>query len=233
MRLAKTRDAEAFALRGGMLVRSWVPDRRVRDLDLVCSLPYQPRAVTARLGQILATPLDDGVTFDEKFRVDRLPTGPHPGLSVFALGEASGKIARLTLDLTFGLEIWPAAAPCEIAMARGTVRIWTLPHEMVVGTKLGVIAELGPRAWRPKDLADCWLLLRRFRTSSFGRLGEAIERCFTRKALERDLLAASWWREPDTASRWARYAARTPSLPFDLDAVVGELRENLSPLVRS
>ena len=126
MRLAIARDAEAFALRGGMLVRSWVPGRRVRDLDLVCSLPYQPRAIETRLREILATHVDDGTTFDaERFRVDRWPSG----LSVFAIGELDGAIARLVVDLTFQLDIWPAAVPSELAMTRGTARIWTCPHE--------------------------------------------------------------------------------------------------------
>jgi hypothetical protein len=236
-RLAVARDADAFALRGGMLMRSWAPERRARDVDLVCRLPYRPREVHGRLREILATPLDDGVVFEaERFRVDRVwPDSAEPGLKLFARGAVDGSIAEITADLTFQLDVWPAAARTAVATSTGTARLWTCPVEMVIGTKLGVIAELGPREWRAKDLADVWLALRRFPPASFGVLGEAIERAFARKQLDAapaKLLAESWWREPRAAMRWASHGARAPAVPPRLDAVVAELRASLAPLGR-
>jgi hypothetical protein len=157
---------------------------------------------------------------------------------LFATGEVDGAVAEMTVDLTFQLEVWPAAKRRVLSTPRGAAVLWTCPHEMVIGTKLRVIAELGPREWRPKDLGDIWLLMRRFPPGeSFGVLGEAIERCFARgvdmrQHDERAVLTTSWWREREAASRWARYVARHPSVPSDLDAVIAELRENLSPLAR-
>ncbi len=230
MRLAVARDAEAFALRGGMLVRMWVPERRVRDVDVVCSLPYRPREMRERFRDILATHIDDGVVFDaDRFRVDLVwPASPQPALELFTVGEADGAVAEMTVDVTFQLAVWPAAKQRVVETARGTAMVWTCPHEMVIGTKLRVIAELGPREWRPKDLADLWLVMRRFPSTSM--LGEAIERCLVGTKSAHDILTSSWWRERDAASRWSRFVSRNP-LP-SLDAVIAEVRTNLSPLAR-
>jgi len=235
LRLAAVRDAEAFALRGGLLVRAWVPERRARDVDLVCSLPYRPREIRVRLRELLATRLDDGVVFDpDHIRIDRVwPASPQPGLKLFAIGEAEGAVAEMTADLTFQLDVWPAATRRALTTTTASTQVWTCPLEMVIGTKLKVIAELGPREWRPKDLADLWLVMRRCPPASVRVLGEAIERCFSRTpGLEPDILTTSWWRDRRAASRWSRFVVRHPAVPIDLDAVIGEVRDHLSPVAR-
>lgn len=210
-RFARARDADAYALRGGMAIRSWIPERVALDVDLVCRLPYRVRDLTARLGEILAISFDDGVIFDEEFRVDPYVGSPKPGLQLFA----RSNLGELTADLAFELEVRPIRQAEQ----------WTCPHEMVIATKLNVLGELGPRSWRTKDLGDLWHLLRRFPATA--TLGEALDR-FTR---DRDILAAPWWREPATAMRWARYVAKHPAMP-ELDAVVSEVRAHLSPFAR-
>jgi hypothetical protein len=210
-RFARARDADAYALRGGMAIRSWIPERVARDVDLVCRLPYRVRDLTARLGEILALPVDDGVIFDDEFRVDPYVGSPEPGLQLFA----RSNVGELSADLAFELEVHPI---------RQTER-WLCPHEMVIATKLNVLGELGPRSWRTKDLGDLWHLLRRFPASR--TLGEALDRY----TADRDVLAAPWWREPATAMRWARYVAKHPEMP-ELEAVVSELRARLSPFAR-
>jgi len=69
-----------------MLVHAWTPEmqRAVRVIDLVCDVPA--REIRERLGTILATPLSDGVIFDEQSRIDRLPRAA----TVFARGEVDG-----------------------------------------------------------------------------------------------------------------------------------------------
>ena len=242
LRLAAAPDADAFALRGGMLVRTWLDaaDRQIRDADLVCSLPYRPRHLRAALGAILADRgVIDGVFFDDdRFRVDFMWPGiPHPGLKLFAAGEVDGIRAEITVDVTFELEVWPAPTRSVLTAGRGAAARWMCAHEMVIGTKLCVIAELGPREWRPKDLADIWLALRRYPpTSSFARLGEAIERSFAhgnaRGHDAKTILATPWWRDPRAAMRWGRYVARNAHVPNDLDVVIAEVSDKLAPLAR-
>ncbi len=226
LRLAASPEAEAYALRGGMLVRSWLPEtgRRVRDVDVVCSLPYRPREMRARLRAVLASQLADGVVFDaERFRVDTAwPHSTQPGLVLFAAGSVDGARGEIKVDLTFQLPVWPQAQ----RRAVGAATLWTCPHEMVIATKLQVIAELGPREWRAKDVGDLWHVLRRF---PVGVLGEAVER---RRIDLQSLITASWWRERDAGVRWARYAHQLPSVPLDLDAATSEIRHHLAPLTR-
>jgi len=221
LRVAASPDAEAFALRGGMLVRSWLPSvpREARDLDLVCRLPYRPREMRTRLGAMLADRrIDDGVVFDAaRFRVDTVrPRSAHPALELFASAELAGTHAEITVDITFGLDVWPAAARSE----RG---VWLCSHEMVIATKLGVIAELAPREWRPKDLGDIWLALQRFAPAA--RLGETFER---RGQQVRAILSSAWWDGPRAEFRWGRYAVCHPSLPGTLGAVLGDVRDKLA-----
>ena len=229
LRLAASPEAEAYALRGGMLVHSWLPGagRRVRDVDVVCSLPYRPREMRPRLREVLATQLADGVAFDaERFRVDTAwPHSTQPGLVLFAAGKVDGARGEIKVDLTFELPVWPQAQRSAV----GAATLWTCPHEMVIATKLQVIAELGPREWRAKDVGDLWHVLRRFPVA-VGVLGEAIER---RRLDLHALIAGSWWREREAGVRWARYATQLPSVPLDLEAATSEIRHHLAPLTRS
>src|SRR5215831_16704675 len=63
-RLAEGAAADAFALRPGMLVRHWFPGRPARDVDLVCRLPYELRAMRAVFARTLARDAADGVVFE-------------------------------------------------------------------------------------------------------------------------------------------------------------------------
>jgi hypothetical protein len=232
LRLARTRDADAFALRGGMLVHHWIPDahRPVGDIDLVCALPFRPRDLRQRLFEVLAHDLPDGVTFDaERFRIDRIAIG----LELFAAGEVDGSPFEIAVDLAFGIDVWPATVRRPLLAERGTAPIFTCAPEMVIATKLAVTAELGVHGWRPKDVADLWLAIRRFPPSSMTRLGGAFERRVGSPHEAIAVLDASWWCEPRAAMRWARFVARRPFVPRDLEVVLAELRDALAPLART
>jgi hypothetical protein len=224
LRLARAPDADAFALRGGMLVRTWVPGaaRPIRDVDLACALAFEPRAIRARLRAMLADrEVADGVVFEAgRFRIDHWPDGA--GLTLCAAGDVDGEPAEMTADLWFDVDIWPAARRGTVTTARGAFELWLCPYELVVASKLGVLAELGPRHWRAKDLADIWLALRRFAPGrSLRVLGEAIERnCGDRWE---PMLSAAWWREPRAEHRWAR-------TDVALAGVVAEVRRALAPI---
>src|SRR5262245_33644674 len=73
LRLARLPDADAFVLRGGMLLRLWFRPlpRPAGDLDLVSTVPFDVDETARRLVPLLADRgVDDGVTFDaERFRI--------------------------------------------------------------------------------------------------------------------------------------------------------------------
>lgn len=225
-RVAADRDADAFALRGGLLIQTWMPEfaRAVRDVDLVCRLPYQLRDLRARLRQIVGRRIADGVTFDERVRVDGL-TGSQRGLQLFARGEVDGTPSEIAVDVMCELEIWPPARRTMV----GDTQLWACPHEMVIATKVKLLGELGPAGWRTKDLADLWAVLRRFPIGSLRSIGEALERSAGRQ-LGRLFDAAS--HQPAAAARWTRFAVTSANVPSELAAVLGEIRGQLAPFVR-
>ena len=242
LRLAQDRDADAFVLRGGMLVRHWFPTvgRTARDVDLVCRLPFDIDDLRGRLGAILATVVDDGVAFEpRRFRLDCIrPDDAHPGLRLFAAGRADGWFGEMSVDLTFQLDVWPTATRRPLACERGAAEIWVCQPEMLIGRKLAVTSQLGRRHWRPKDLCDLWLMFQRFPQVPVV-LGDAIERSFSREsALHRldDVFAQpSWWSERTASARWQRFIRPVPrlSVPRDLETVVDEVRCRLAPITRA
>jgi hypothetical protein len=239
-RVARDDDADAFALRGGMLVRHWFPDSRrpARDVDLVCRLPFDLPAMRRRFARTLARDGADGVVFEaDRFRVDPIHTSsPHPGMRLFAVGRADGDFGEITVDVTFDLPIWPDPTRGTLRLEGGEAALWLCPREMLVGRKLQVLAELGPHRWRPKDLSDAWMILRRLPPSG-PALGEAIERAFAghdHAALD-DLLGRSFWSEHHADVRWSRFARSLPRgvVPPRPAALVHDLRVALSPFTRA
>ena len=233
-RIAAGADADAFALRGGMLVRHWFPASRrpARDVDLVCRLPYDLRAMRALFARTLAHDAADGVVFEaDRFRVDPIQTAtPHPGMRLFAVGRAGGRFGEITIDTTFAMPIWPEAVRSGLRLdASGEVPFWLCPAEMLVGRKLQVLAQLGPHRWRPKDLSDVWMILRGSPTSA--NLGEAIERSFAgydHAPLE-DLLERAFWTDRAADIRWSRFVGQLPRgvVPARATDLVTDLRSSL------
>jgi hypothetical protein len=230
-RLAVGDDAEAFALRGGMLVRHWFPHSRrpARDVDLVCRLPYDLRTMRALFARTLARDVGDGVVFEaDRFRVDRIQTAtPHPGMRLFAVGRAGGVFGEISIDATFDMPVWPDAVRDDLHLGQSdAVPFWLCPPEMLVGRKLQVLAQLGPHRWRPKDLSDVWMILRGSLTGGF--LGEAIERAFAGHdhAPIEDLLDDAFWTDDAGDVRWSRFAGQLPGgvVPDHHATLVADLR---------
>lgn len=238
-RIAEGDHADAFALRGGMLVRHWFPASRrpARDVDLVCRLPYDLRAMRGLFARTLAHDAADGVIFEaDRFRVDPIQLAtPHPGMRLFAVGRAGGDFGEISIDTTFAMPIWPDAVRRQLRLgATTTVAMFVCPPEMVVGRKLQVLAQLGPYRWRPKDLSDVWMILRGGLTG--GSLGEAIERAFAghEHTPIADLLNGGFWSERAADLRWSRFVGQLPRgvVPADPATVAAEVRSALRPFVK-
>ena len=238
-RIADGADADAFALRGGMLVRHWFPQSRrpAHDVDLVCRLPYDLRAMRALFARTLARDAGDGVVFEaDRFRVDRIQTAtPHPGLRLFAVGRAGGDFGEISIDTTFAMPIWPDAVRSPLRLgASGEVPFWLCPPEMLVGRKLQVLAQLGPHCWRPKDLSDVWMILRGGLAG--GSLGEAIERAFAGydHAPIDDLLDGAFWTDRGADVRWSRFVGQLPRgvVPAHTATLIADLGSALRPFTK-
>ncbi|MBX2799930.1 MAG: nucleotidyl transferase AbiEii/AbiGii toxin family protein [Myxococcales bacterium] len=241
-RVAQHPDAEAFVLRGGLLVRRWFSelDRPALDVDLVCDLPYDAAAMRQRVAEILSVRATDGVRFHVPgFRLDA--TWAHteiPGFKLKVAGWVDGRPTDVTADLTFRLPVWPAPVRTSWEGPGGAASLRTCQPQTLIGRKLQVVAELGRRYWRPKDLNDARLLLRRFELSR-AVLDRSLQAAFegyaetlaeVREAFSRD----GWWHTPQAEARWEMYLEEChPSYdaPDDLDAAVGEVRQRMHGIV--
>lgn len=245
LRLARQPDADAFVLRGGMLVRQWFPDadRPALDVDLVCRLPFDEDDLRARLTRALAEPgVNDGVRFDPT-RVRLRPIWvdtPAPGIRVFARAHVDGRPIDLRADLTFGLDPWPEPVRSRFVGERGEATLWMCRPESVIGRKLQVTANLGARHWRAKDVADLSWMLGRFDLDP-RVLGAAVEASLVGCAETFDdvraaLAPGAWLDAPLAESRWHQQLGEAGrfdagALPDDFAAVVGQVRARLAPLL--
>jgi len=237
-RMARHPDADGFVLRGGMLVRHLLPSsgRRALDVDLVCRLPYEPWAMRRRLEEILADhTVRDGVGFDPKsIHLDGVWRGSNtPALCLRALGAVGAELATLTVDLLFGLPLWPETEPTT-SMTWGGGVLQVARPETLIGRKIEVVTQLGRSRWRAKDLADLHLLLGLDLDRS--TLGEAIERAFdgspvgihqARSAFRR----SSWWRHTTAAGRWSRFnSVAGHGRHADVQAAAAAVRSAVAPV---
>jgi hypothetical protein len=192
------------------------------------------RALFART---LSRDTGDGVVFEaDRFRIDPIQTAtPHPGMRLFAVGRADGVFGEISIDTTFDMTIWPDAVRDQLALGRDEVPFWLCPPEMLVGRKLQVLAQLGPRRWRPKDLSDVWMILGR--SGASGSLAEAIERAFAGfdHAPVEELLVGSFWTDRGSDIRWSQFVGQLPRgvVPGRPGALVADVRRALRPFTKT
>ena len=241
-RVAQHPEADAFVLRGGMLVRRWFPgcDRPALDVDLVCAMPYDEGAMRQRLTEILGTDAPDGVRFHvEGFRLDATFADTDiPGFKLRVAGWVDGSPADMSADLTFRLPVWPDPRRAELHSRAGAASLRCCQPQTLIGRKLQVVAELGRRWWRPKDLNDARWLLRRFEPSA-AVLAQSLEAAFegyaetladVREAFAHD----GWWHTPGADTRWEHYLeARHDGYdaPEDVADAVAEVRARMGAVL--
>lgn len=229
-RVAAHPEAEAFALRGGMLVHHWFPamGRTVRDVDLVCGWPLDRPAVERELAWLLAHDVGDGVRFGARFRTDAIwPGTDHPGLRLVAPGVVDGVWGEVHADLTFRLPVWPEARPSELEAG---VSLGLCRPETLIARKLTVTADRGPRAWRPKDLVDLWWMLEHGGVQR-AELGEAIERTLSLERWQEGPARVAFWQDAGAAAGWGHFRRRHRGLvaPRPLGVLVAGVLHHLAP----
>ena len=186
-RLASSRHAQRFVLKGAALFTLWTgkPHRATRDLDLLGFGEPGVDHVREVFADVLALDVpDDGVRYD----VGSLAVGlireeqEYGGVRVELVARITNAQVRLQVDVGFGDAITPEASVVEFPplLDFPAPRLRAYPRETVVAEKLEAMVQLGMANSRMKDFYDVAVLARDFDFDG-ALLARAIRATFERR----------------------------------------------------
>jgi len=235
-RLAKSRHAADFVLKGATLFTAWTgePHRSTRDLDLLGFGDASEERIHRIMEQVLAQDVeDDGVRFDtDSLRVDPIrDEQEYGGLRVVLTARVATAKLRLQMDVGFGDAITPdvvrVALPPVLDFPAPTLRAY--PRETVVAEKLEAVVQLGLANSRMKDFYDLASLARMFDFE--GELVvRAIRTTFERRGTPLPTatpsgLSAEFANDAEKRAQWAAFLRKAGPVRSDsLASVVAEIR---------
>lgn len=227
LRLARSPDAEAFALRGGMRLQQVFSKRRASDVDLVWREPGLPKLETL-FRDVLSAPCPDGVRYDERFRIDHYSApGQLSGARLVAAGSVDGRSDDFSVDVHYHIDLGPKPVRRPLQVQQGEGHVWMCEPETLIGRKVRVTALRGAQRWRPKDVADIHQLLRTQRLDR-DRLAQGFDAAGASQGDVRDAIRAvfcsqSFWSDTRAQLRWRRHQRRWGAQARDLRGVALEV----------
>ena len=161
-RLAVSRHAAQFVLKGGVLLAAYGTRRATRDIDL------QARQVTNELGPVLTMireiagiTIDDGLTYAaETAAAHAIRQGAaYQGVRVALVCSLASARISLHVDVNVGDPVWPGPQAITIPGLLGrNVTLTGYPLAMVHSEKIVTAVERGPATTRWRDFADIYAL---------------------------------------------------------------------------
>ncbi|UFP95186.1 nucleotidyl transferase AbiEii/AbiGii toxin family protein [Gloeobacter morelensis] len=244
-RLSKSKYAELFILKGGMLISLWTdqPYRSTRDVDVLVFGQSDPEYLVSVFNEICSLDVEkDGLMFLVKdIRNEPIKEEQQYGGTRLNFGAKLGDI-RVTVqfDISFGDAVTPTAEwreyPC-ILPESPTPRLRIYPIETVVAEKFETMVNLANS--RMKDYYDIFFLQKLFEFNG-AILAEAIRNTFDRRGREipeelPEGLTATFFADPSKIQQWNALVRKNPSqMPqLALEEVVGALQQFLMPPARA
>jgi len=168
-RLASSRHADRFVLKGAALFSLWTdtPHRATRDLDLLGLGEPGIEHIRGVFHEVLTCEVpDDGVRYD----LDSLAVDPireeqlYGGVRVEFFARITSAQVRIQVDVGFGDAITPHASIVEFPALLDfpAPRLRAYPRETVIAEKLEAMTQLGMANSRMKDFYDIAVLAREF-----------------------------------------------------------------------
>ena len=234
-RLAESRHAKGFILKGATLFALWKTDahRATRDVDLLGIGEPTAARIRGIFEDVLGLNVgDDGVRFDET----SLKVGPirekqaYAGVRVTITARVENARVRLQFDVGFGDAIFPEPVVVTLPTLLDfpSPRLRAYRPETVVAEKLHAMVELGLANSRMKDFYDILILSRLFDFEG-QVLVQAIRATFERRgsALPEGLpigLTAEFAEDPSKKSQWRAFLRKTSASDVgDLPGVAAEV----------
>ncbi len=242
-RLAQSRHADRFVLKGAMLLVVWLGDiiRPTRDVDLLGFGDLDDAAVADIFREIATTDVEpDGVVFDAT-SVSVAPIreeDAYGGRRVILLGHLGSARLRVQIDIGIGDAVFPDPEwieyPSLLDLPRPKVKAYR--PETAIAEKLHAMVTLGSKNSRMRDFFDIRALAR---AEPFDgeRLARAVRTTFDRRRgrIPKEPLALTpAFAEVDGKRHQWNAFLRKNGLPHEeFDAVIREIASFLLPVLCS
>ena len=238
-RLAQSRHADRFVLKGAMLLMTWFeePFRGTRDLDLLGYGDPAPEAVLDVFREVLDEKQPDGVVFDTgAARVSRIrEENEYGGLRIRATADIAGARIAVNVDVGFGDATEPPAEWLDypVLLEMPAPRLRGYARETVVAEKFQAMVDLGMANSRMKDYYDLWIISQAFEIDRL-RLATAISATFARRGTAipdavPDGLSPTFAEDAVKRQQWESFKQDLNVDPGPLDGVVSALEAFLMP----
>lgn len=239
-RLAQSRHAQRFVLKGALLFTVWydMPHRATRDADLLGIGSSDLHSMAEIFREIAAMDVSDGIKFEANsvsvltIRKD----AAYDGIRVLLQGELAKARCRTQVDIGFGDAVFPPPEESVYPVLLDDLpapRLRTYSAYTVVAEKVHALAVLGMTNSRLKDYFDLSLLLEREALDA-ALLANAIEATFARRgtAIPDTLpvgLSDEFGHDPSRQSLWQAFLNKTGLKYEPLAAVVERIRIKVWP----
>ena len=162
-RISLSEYRDKFILKGGMLVAAMVglDARSTMDLDAtIKGANVSLTDVETIISNIIAIPIDDGVSFYIKRISEIMEEADYPGVRVSMETKFDGVITPLKIDISTGDVITPKEIrySFNLMLEDRTIEVWAYNLETVLAEKLETVISRNVTNTRMRDFYDIYIL---------------------------------------------------------------------------
>ena len=162
-RISLSEYKDKFILKGGMLVAAMVglDARATMDLDAtIKGANVSLTDVETIISNIIAIPIDDGVSFCIKRISEIMEEADYPGVRVSMETKFDGVITPLKIDISTGDVITPKEIRYRfnLMLEDRTIEVWAYNLETVLAEKLETVISRNVAITRMRDFYDIYIL---------------------------------------------------------------------------
>ena len=241
-RLAQSRHAEKFILKGAVMFTVWggPTSRPTKDIDFLARMESDVEPVVQVMRDVCGQVVEaDGLVFDAASVTGTAikEDANYSGVRVTFLVTLQNARVSMQIDLGFGDVVTPKATMEEypVLLDFPSPRLLAYPRETVVAEKFEAMTKLGQLNSRMKDFYDLWVLYRQFEFDG-ATLATAIERTFAHRkttVISRPTaLTSAFTSDISKQSQWQGFIRkiRLDAVPTSLNSVIDGLVPFLVPV---
>lgn len=242
-RLARSRHADEFILKGALLLSAWRSplSRSTMDIDLLGKTSNKLDHIRSAFSRICVLDVEpDGISFDPaSLETERIKEDTdYEGVRVHFNGTLARARISMQVDIGFGDVVVPEITTIEYpTMLEFPVPVLrAYPKEAVIAEKLEAMTVLADLNSRMKDFFDLWALSRTYRFDS-DTLIKAITATFRHRGTTLQSMpigmSEDFANSRDKSSQWSAFLrrARLDTTPKAFADIVALVREFVHPVL--